>query len=118
MTLKPDVRARVDELATELRQLLYGPTGAPRWGTKFAALEDEACEVGDAVTRCLLSQALEEQAQQAGADPQRACAVCGRQSAADDVQPRVVQTRRGEVGWREPQHYCRKCRQAFFPSES
>lgn len=117
MSLRPEVRQRVEALAGELRQLLYGETGAPKWGTKFVALEEEACEVGDEVTRCLLSQALQEQAEQAAIDPARSCAVCGRDSPGDEIEPRVVQTRRGEVTWREPKHYCRKCRRDFFPSE-
>ena len=117
MILQPDVRRRVEELAAELRQLLYGPTGAPVWGTKFTALEDEACAVGDEVTRCLMSQALQEQAERAAAAPTAACVVCGRDSPSDDIEPRVVQTRRGEVIWRENKHYCRKCRRDFFPSQ-
>ena len=117
MDLPMKVRERVEELAVELRQLLYGSQGTPPRGVTFALLENEACEVGDAVTRCLLSQALQEHADQTAAAPERSCAVCGRSSAAEDIQPRIVQTRRGEVAWREPQYYCRKCRQAFFPSE-
>jgi hypothetical protein len=27
-----------------------------------------------------------------------------------------VETRGGEAQWQEPKHYCRRCRQAFFPS--
>ena len=91
MSLAPEVRLRVEELASELRLLLYGPTGTPAWGTKFAAIEDEACEVGDAVSRCLMSQALQEQAEQAAAVPTAPCVVCGRDSPADDVEPRIVQ---------------------------
>ena len=84
MSLQPEVRRRVEELAAELRQLLYGPTGTPEWGTEFTVLEDEACEVGDEVTRCLMSQALQEQAERAAAAPTAACVVCGRDSPSDD----------------------------------
>ena len=117
MRLRSEVRRRVEELAVELRQLLYGPTGAPAWGTKFAALEDEACAVGDEVTRCLMSQALQEQTELAAAAAMSACVACGRDSPSDDIEPRVVQTRRGDVTWREHKHYCRKCRRDFFPSQ-
>lgn len=117
MSLQPEVRRRVEELAAELRQLLYGPDGAPAWGTKFSAIEDQACEVGDAVSQLLMSQAMQEQADRAAAAPTAACVACGRDSPSDDIEPRVLQTRRGAVAWRENKHYCRKCRRDFFPSE-
>src|SRR5260370_33841688 len=47
------------------------------------------------------------------------CSGCGQLTPPDPdepLEPRVVQTRGGEAEWQEPKHYCRKCRQAFFPS--
>lgn len=89
----------------------------------FSELEDEACDLGDAVTRAVLEERLQMQAaaalsRDANHPPDLApcCPRCRRPGQKRDDEPRAVQTRRGEVSWNEPQYYCRKCRQAFFPS--
>lgn len=89
----------------------------------FSELEDEACDLGDAVTRAMLEETLQAQAQaalreSASRPPDLApcCPRCQRPGQRREDEPRIVQTRRGEVSWNEPQYYCRKCRQAFFPS--
>jgi hypothetical protein len=86
-------------------------------GTLFVELEDEACEIGDAVTAAMLEAALTEHAAQASAEETACCPGCQRPGKrSGEPEPRLVQTRRGEVGWNEPTYYCRSCRQAFFPS--
>lgn len=118
MAIRPEVRERVEELTAEVRRLLHGEEGLPASGTKFIDLEDQAAEVGDALTQALLSQVLERQAQQAAARPSACCPHCGRPAEPDaEPEPRLVQTRRGDVTWRETKHTCRRCRRAFFPSE-
>jgi hypothetical protein len=84
---------------------------------RFAELEDEACALGDALAAGLMEAALSAQAAARARAVTAPCPHCGRPAPPEDEPaPRRVQTRRGEVGWREPQHYCRSCRQAFFPS--
>lgn len=84
---------------------------------RFAELEDEACELGDAVAAALMEEALAEQAASRSRRAAAPCPHCGRPAPPEEEpEPRRVQTRRGEVRWREPKHYCRSCRQAFFPS--
>jgi hypothetical protein len=118
MAISAQVERRLEELVSEMRQLLYGESGSPAGG-RFVDLEDQAAEIGDAVTRSLLSRVLQAQADRAAGQTEACCPQCGRPSAPDaEPEPRVVQTRRGEVGWRETKHSCRRCRRDFFPSES
>lgn len=118
MAIRAEVRQRVEELTAELRLLLHGEGGLPPAGTKFIDMEDQAAEMGDALAQALLSQVLEQQAQQAAAQPSVCCPQCGRAAAADaEPEPRLLQTRRGDVTWRETKHTCRRCRRVFFPSE-
>jgi len=87
-------------------------------GTLFVELEDEACELGDAMMAAMLEAALAEQATQSSAEETACCPRCQRPGKREaEPEPRLVQTRRGEVSWNEPSYYCRRCRQAFFPSE-
>lgn len=84
---------------------------------RFAELEDEACALGDALAAELMEELLCAQAASEERRSTAPCPHCGRPAPPEDEPaPRRVQTRRGEVRWREPQHYCRSCRQAFFPS--
>src|SRR5271157_4809235 len=82
----------IQGVAKHFLQKVYGPDGMP-WGTKFSELEELAIQIGQAVSRGMINQALANQAQ---AVPQAAetCGVCGE----------------------EPKRYCPKCRAAFFPS--
>jgi hypothetical protein len=71
----------------------------------------------DELRSALMGAALCEQAAARAHAVTVPCPHCGRPAPPEDEPaPRQVQTRRGEVRWREPQHYCRSCRQAFFPS--
>jgi hypothetical protein len=49
MALSARLREKVEALADELRRELYGPKGYPPWGTKFADMEEQTGEVGDAL---------------------------------------------------------------------
>ena len=109
------VAARVKELAGELCQLLYGETGAPKWGTKFTEVEDAGVAVGDAVARAVIEQALAGQASTTAAQPD-ACGHCGQRLGQAREEPHLIHTRRGDVGWNEAAGYCDKCRKSFFPS--
>ena len=82
-------------------------------------LEDVVVAVRQALSEKMLAQALERQAQTAEQRPEpfQKCPGCaGPVDAKPDPEPRNVLTRGGEAVWDEPHGYCRKCRQAFFPS--
>ena len=117
MAISSELRGRIQELAGDLRREFYGGRGAPISGTiLFSELEEDACQLGDAIACELMQQVLQEQADEDHPETTCACSVCGRYGKLDEVQPRVVQTRRGKVKWPEPRYFCKYCRKAFFPS--
>lgn len=119
MAISEKLRSQLASVAEQLRQELYGADGYPLLGKLFVDLEDEAVELGDALTCALMQQLLQAQAktlQQEHPDECR-CSVCGQPARhRHEPEPRWLQTRRGEVGWQEPTYHCDQCRQAFFPS--
>jgi hypothetical protein len=112
------VQPYIEGVAKSLVDRIYGPNGLP-WGTKLTELEDVVIAVRQVLSEKMLAQALERQAQTAERpEPFRKCSGCsGSVEDKPDAEPRNVETRAGEAEWDEPHCYCRKCRQAFFPSE-
>ena len=112
------VEPYLEGVAKSLVDRLYGPDGLP-WGTKLEELVDTVDAVRQLLTEKMLAQALDRQAQSASRPaPFVKCSGCGGAvEDKPDAEPRNVQTRVGEATWDEPHGYCRKCRQAFFPSE-
>jgi hypothetical protein len=117
------VRTYLEGVAKNLVDRLYGPSG-PAWGTTITELEDVVVAVRQALSEAMLARILERQA--ATAPEQRpaafqACPSCGGQvlkkPTPAEPKPRSVLTRGGQAEWVEPEEYCRKCRQSFFPSE-
>ncbi len=117
MAISSELQGRIEEVAGDLRREFYGGRGAPVSGTiLFSELEEDACQLGDAIACELMQQVLASQADDDHPETSCECSVCGRYGKLDDVQPRVVQTRRGTVKWPEPRYFCKSCRKAFFPS--
>ena len=113
------VQHYVEGVAKSLVDRIYGPKGLP-WGTRLSELEDVCLAVRQMLTEEMLKQALGRQAETNPdrPEPYRCCPGCqGPVEPRPDPEPRNVQTRAGEAEWDEPNEYCRKCRQAFFPSE-
>ena len=112
-----EVRPYLEGVAKNLVDKLYGPKGPP-WGTKLTAIEDLLLELREVLTEKVLDEALARQAVRPAErpPPHQACSGCGQPVECDDSEPRIVQTLAGEAEWSEPKGYCRKCRQAFFPS--
>jgi len=68
MARKPDAAAKVDAeqtlidgVAKYFIEKVYGPDGMP-WGTRFADLEEVSVQIGQAVSRSMMDQALTRQA--------------------------------------------------------
>ena len=119
MALSMKLRSRICEVARELAAEIHAEEGPEAVDTKrFAAIEDQACEVGDSITAALIAATAEDQARRAGSSETACCPRCQREGKRTDPEPRVLATRRGVVAWQEPAYYCRHCRQAFFPSVS
>jgi hypothetical protein len=111
-----DQQTLINGVAKYFIEKVYGPDGMP-WGTRFADLEDLSVQIGQAVSRSMMDQAL---ARQAHTVPSAAetCSGCGsRVEPTDDTEPRAVLTRVGPAHWDEPKRYCPRCRAAFFPSD-
>jgi len=116
-----EVRAYVEGVAKNLADRFWGPQGPP-WGTRLSQIEDLVVEIRDVLAEKMLQLGLQRQAllppDQRPPDFQH-CPGCGQAPPSDPegpTEPRVLETRGGDVAWQEPKHYCRKCRQAFFPS--
>lgn len=110
-----ELRIALEGTAKNFLHKVYGPDGMP-WGTSFEELESAAVAIGNEMARHMVNQGL---AQQAGSSPGTAyqtCSQCGRPVLPGDTNPRIVQTRVGDVEWSEPEGYCDRCRKAFFPS--
>lgn len=112
------VEPYLEGVAKSLVDRLYGPAGLP-WGTKLEELVDTVDAVRQLLSEKMLAKALERQAQsEARPEPFGTCSGCdGPVADQPAAEPRNVATRVGAAEWDEPQCYCRKCRQAFFPSE-
>ncbi len=118
------VRPYLEGVAKNLVDRLYGANG-PAWGTRMTELEDVVVAIREVISEKMLAQALERQAAMAAeqrpaayqACPQCGGAVAKKPPGEAGPKPRSVLTRGGEAEWVEPEEYCRKCRQSFFPSE-
>jgi len=112
--LEPELAQRLGEMAAQIRTLLYGERGCPEWGTRFSQVEDECCTVGEELSRLLMAQGMQCQADRM---PPQAL----EQPSGEPVQPagstdRSVLTPAGEVTWSEPTAYLPQSEKAFFPS--
>ena len=105
----------IQGVARNFVEKVYGPQG-PVWGTHFSDLEELAVQIGQAVSRQMLDQALARQAAQAAPAADQVCPSCGRPGKPGDPEPRNVLTRAGETHWLGPQSHCPRCRRSFFPS--
>jgi hypothetical protein len=115
MVISQQLQARIEALADELNQELYGPKGYPPWGTKFVEMEQRTGEVGDALACAMLSRELQRQAEAEG-HPAGKCGGCGEPIPFEEVAGRLLQARRGDIAWQESYGRCKRCRKAFFPS--
>lgn len=105
-----ELRERIQQLA----QLLIAEQAGPqkREGVPlFTTLEDAAIAIGDAITKEVVEQELARLQEQ-----NHECPKCGGGGLRKGARERVIQTRRGEVKFTEPEFYCPRCRRAFFPS--
>lgn len=111
------VGEEIRQFAAQLRQKVYGGQACPDWGTLFTEIEELGVQIGDAVCREFVQQSVSQQTEagEEGGQEHR-CPTCDGPLEPRDAEPRPLLTRRGEIGWQEPQTYCPKCRKAFFPS--
>jgi hypothetical protein len=119
MALRKELRDRVACMSQQLRLMAFGEAGL-EWGVSFTELESLGVELGDTLAQMFIAQSARQQAEEHA--PTSCTCSCGhsaRRRVVDEQaasQPRVITTRRGEVGWIENEYYCDRCRKSFFPS--
>lgn len=117
MAITHDLRGRIQAVARQLMEEKWAVEGQPAWLEKrFIEIEDEACEVADALAREVMHLMAVRQAQAVSGPADACCPGCRRIVKPADAETRRLQTRRGDVEWQEPSYYCRHCRKSFFPS--
>ncbi len=115
MAISKGLHERIRGMMAELRREIWGPSGAPAWGTKFIEIEEQTGEVGDAIACALLSEGLQEQAEVEG-HKEGKCGGCGEPIPLEEIAGRLLQAKRGEAVWQESFGRCQRCRKAFFPA--
>ena len=116
MAISAKNRARVEELATELFELLggrYKPDGKSK---TFDEIELETTELGDLITSLAIQNSVAEQMLEENCARCPKCDRLGKKLDPDDDEAMVLQTARGEVEWMTEGYFCRRCRRSFFPS--
>ena len=108
--------ARAAELMEELANLLAAAENDDGSYKTFDQMELHANSIGDRISTMLTQKSLENSIANNGLAPR--CPKCEQPGCLyDEPDPRVVQTSRGEVQWNEDEHFCRRCRKSFFPSD-
>jgi len=111
-----DQETLIQGVAKHFLHKVFGPQSMP-WGTKFSDLEELAVQIGQAVSRSMMDQALLPARPKPGPQSLRSVGSCGTTvQAGPPGEPRAVTTTVGTVDWIEPKRYCPTCRAAFFPS--
>ena len=73
-----DEQTLIQGVAKYFLEKVYGPDGMP-WGTRFADLEELSVQIGQAMSRSMIDQALTRQAQTVPSEAET-CSGCGGQS--------------------------------------
>ncbi len=118
----PFTKARSED-SSDLRDMAYGwgeivsrrayGDEGPGLDLDFDSIESMAVDVGQAVVRGAIEEALKTQLKLLG--DHQPCPRCARHSPVVTV-PRTVQVRGGTISYDEPVGRCPACRRDFFPS--
>ncbi len=112
--VSPEVATRLAKLAGEMRQLVYGNDGVPKWGTKFTEIESQGMNVGLELARLFMEQSVDEQSDRV---PDSALECDGEAAAkGDKTKTSTLETSAGEVLWEQPKTRLAKSKRDFFPS--
>jgi hypothetical protein len=83
----------------------------------FVEIEALTAEIGDEVARQLARFELSRRAEEMAAAGAHACPECGKKAPVEaELEPLILQGRRGEIEYSEPFCHCTRCRVSFFPS--
>ena len=112
-------RAEFLRRAGQAFERMFGADGQNGLVT-FAEREERACEVGDELTRWLMTEHLSLDPA-GGRSIEAICPLCGgparyESAAQAEGELREFQTRRGKVEYRRAAARCPRCRKIFFPA--
>jgi hypothetical protein len=82
----------INGVAKNIVDKMYGALG-PVWGTQFSELEEVAVQVGRALSRQMLDQALQRQAAEAAPVEEQVCPTCQGPLKEGDPEPRMYSAR-------------------------
>jgi hypothetical protein len=117
MAITGDFLGRIQTAARLLVEEKWAAEGQPSLLEKrFVEIEEEACEVADALAREVMRLMATRQADAVSGMADACCPGCRRAAKPKEAEPRRLLTRRGDVEWQEPSYYCTSCRKSFFPS--
>ena len=112
MATSDKIRERIVAFARELSEEL-GEVDESMGVCWLDAIENQAIEIGDAVTAQLVnSKSIDRPAQDESVCPQ-----CGKWGQYKGTRERELLTRRGPATIAEPEYHCPCCRKAFFPDD-
>jgi hypothetical protein len=105
--LEAKLKAMIEGLAREHQQELAEA------GT-LVDLEELTCRIGDMVTRELTQREVTRRAEALDVE-EALCPTCGGLCPRGEPEPVVLDGLRGELAYRQPSYFCRRCRRSFFP---
>lgn len=118
MKTKAELEAEIKELSMELAQQMGEIPWEEDYGSPFAAIEARAADIGDQIAREVAAHRLRMKNETRLPDAQCCCPKCNRLGELKRLRKRQIQTVRGAIELTEPEHYCKQCRRAFFPSDT
>jgi hypothetical protein len=107
-----EVRERIEEMARQLVEEM-GEVNEEDGDCWLDAIENQAIEIGDALTAALV----QKRSQAQPVSDEATCPVCGQLGRYRGSRQRDLISRRGPIRLAEPEYYCPACRKAFFPSD-
>lgn len=119
MKTSDEIRAEIARLS---RELIEKEMEEFRWednyGSPFEAAESRSAAIGDEIARELMSHQARLINAEHPPDGGCRCPSCKQPGEIKRIRKRSLQTIRGEIEIQEPEHYCKKCRRSFFPSDA
>ena len=112
MTTSDGIRERIEAFARQLSEELgeVDDSNSLSW---LDAVEDQAIQIGDAVSAALV----EQKASVRPVEDESICPQCSKQGRYQGTRQRELVTRRGPAMISEPEYFCPCCRKAFFPDD-
>ena len=98
-TLPPEIASKLADVASELREHIYGEQACPKWGTRFTEIEDQGMQVGLELARVFMQQSVQHQAD--GDIPPQAIVCDGEQSVIQLLADNLCETDPLSDFWKE-----------------